>query len=77
MVKNANEANNVKENKENPIFNIAKMRGYDIDEGKIIPYDLLDEKLLHTVWVEKISSRTKYVNPDKCLTQYKTHIIVT
>lgn len=48
-----------------PIFSKAKLRGLDSDAGKIIPYDLLDEKLVQTEWVEKISNRSKYVDSDK------------
>ena len=48
-----------------PIFSKAKLRGLDADAGKIIPYDLLDEKLVQTEWVEKVSNRSKYVDSDK------------
>lgn len=49
----------------NPIFSKAKLRGLDADAGKIIPYDLLDEKLVQTEWVEKVSNRSKYVDSNK------------
>lgn len=50
---------------EDAIFRKAKMRGYDAEEYKTIPYDLLDEKLVRVAWVEKISPKTKYVDSNK------------
>lgn len=61
-VKKAAEEDEKTINKDEPLLKKAKMRGYDADEGKIIPYDLLDEKLLQVVKVEKISAKTKYIN---------------
>ncbi len=48
-----------------PTFSKANLRGFDADAGKTIPYDLLDEKLVQTELVEKISNRSKYVNSRK------------
>ncbi|MCD7817467.1 MAG: hypothetical protein LUH07_00205 [Lachnospiraceae bacterium] len=47
------------------IFRKAKVRAYNPEEGKVLPYDLLDEKLVHNCYVEKISDKTKYVNSEK------------
>ena len=65
MIKKAKEDETIAPDGSPPIFNKAKLRGLDADAGKIIPYDLLDEKLVHNEWVEKISSRSKYVDSDK------------
>jgi hypothetical protein len=46
-------------------FKSAKMRRYDATEKKVIPYDLLDEKLLQVVSIEKLSARAKYINSEK------------
>ena len=48
-----------------PTFSKAHLRGFDADVGKTIPYDLLDEKLVQTELVEKISNRSKYVDSHK------------
>ena len=48
-----------------PTFSKANLRGFDADVGKTIPYDLLDEKLVQTELVEKISNRSKYVDSHK------------
>lgn len=48
-----------------PTFSKANLRGFDADVGKTIPYDLLDEKLVQTEMVEKISNRSKYVDSHK------------
>ena len=65
MVKKSKEYELAAEDGSAPIFSKAKLRGLDADAGKIIPYDLLDEKLVQTEWVEKISNRSKYVDSDK------------
>jgi hypothetical protein len=46
-------------------FKKAKLKAYNTDEGRMIPYDLLDEKLLQMATVEKISPKAKYVDSDK------------
>ena len=43
----------------------AKIKAYNPDKLKTIPYDLLDEKLVYTCYVEKLSNKSKYVNSDK------------
>lgn len=60
---NAYDAN--KSDDDEVAFRKAKIKGYNPNEAKIIPYDLLDEKLVHTCYVEKISNRSKYVDSDK------------
>lgn len=65
MIKKAKEDEVNAEDGSKPIFNKAKLRGLDANAGKIIPYDLLDEKLVQTEWVEKISNRSKYVDSEK------------
>lgn len=64
-IKKSEEIDFVSKNRSNPIFTKAKMRGYDTDEFRVIPYDLLDEKLLQVAKVEKVSPKTKYVNSDQ------------
>lgn len=64
-IKKSEEVDIKDSNKDDPIFKKAKMRGYDAEEYKIIPYDLLDEKLLQVAKVEKLSPKTKYVNSDQ------------
>lgn len=54
-----------KEDDEQPAFRKAKIKAYNPDKMKLIPYDLLDEKLVHNCYVEKISPKSKYVNSDK------------
>ena len=46
-------------------FRKAKIKAYNPDQHKIIPYDLLDEKLVHTCYVEKLSDKSKYVDSEK------------
>lgn len=65
MIKKAKDIELETEDGSNPIFSKAKLRGLDADVGKIIPYDLLDEKLVQTEWVEKVSNRSKYVDSEK------------
>lgn len=65
MIKKAKEVELEAADGSSPIFNKAKLRGLDADAGKIIPYDLLDEKLVQNEWVEKVSNRSKYVDSDK------------
>ena len=65
MIKKSKEVELEAEDGSNPIFSKAKLRGLDSDAGKIIPYDLLDEKLVQNEWVEKVSNRSKYVDSDK------------
>ena len=65
MIKKAKEEEANAADGSNAIFSKAKLRGLDADACKIIPYDLLDEKLVQTEWVEKISNRSKYVNSEK------------
>ena len=49
----------------NAVFKKAKVKAYNPSEFKTIPYDLLDEKLVHTCYVEKLSNKSKYVDSDK------------
>lgn len=65
MIKKAKEDEATAQDGSHPIFSKAKLRGLDADAGKIIPYDLLDEKLVQTEWVEKVSNRSKYVDSEK------------
>lgn len=65
MIKKAKEDEATAQDGSHPIFNKAKLRGLDADAGKTIPYDLLDEKLVQTEWVEKVSNRSKYVDSKK------------
>lgn len=65
MIKKSKEVELEAEDGSNPIFSKAKLRGLDSDAGKIIPYDLLDEKLVQNEWVEKVSNRSKYVDSNK------------
>lgn len=64
MIKKAKENESQAADGSEPIFKKAKLRGFDVGVSKIIPYDLLDEKLVQTEWVEKISNRSKYVDSD-------------
>lgn len=65
MIKKSKEIELESKDGSNPIFSKAKLRGLDSDVDKIIPYDLLDEKLVQNEWVEKVSNRSKYVDSDK------------
>lgn len=65
VIKKSEEIELAAADKDAPIFKKAKMRGYDADEYRVVPYDLLDEKLLQVVKVETISAKTKYVNSDQ------------
>lgn len=65
MIKKSKEIELESQDGSYPIFGKAKLRGLDSDAGKIIPYDLLDEKLVQNEWVEKISNRSKYVDSGK------------
>lgn len=68
MIKKVRENEALSQDGSHPIFSKARLRGLDADVGKIIPYDLLDEKLVQTEWVEKVSNRSKYVDSDKMFT---------
>ena len=65
MIKKSKEIELEAKDGSSPIFSKAKLRGLDSDAGKVIPYDLLDEKLVQNEWVEKISNRSKYVDSNK------------
>lgn len=65
MIKKAKEIESESKDGSNPIFSKATLRGLDPDAGKIIPYDLLDEKLVQNEIVEKVSNRSKYVDSNK------------
>ena len=64
MIKIARDTEKDAEDGSSPLFKKARLRGFDTVAGKIIPYDLLDEKLVHTECVAKISDRSKYVDSD-------------
>lgn len=64
-IKRGNEYDLNKSDDEGTAFRKAKLKAYNPNEFKLIPYDLLDEKLVHTCYVEKISNKSKYVNSDK------------
>ncbi len=64
-IKKGNEYNSTKSNGEDTAFRKAKIKAYNPEECKTIPYDLLDEKLVHTCYVEKISNKSKYVDSNK------------
>lgn len=64
-IKESNQINANKPDEKEPVFRKAKLNAYSTEEYKTIPYDLLDEKLVHTCWVQKVSSRSKYVDSDK------------
>ena len=68
MIKSSKEIEAKSEDGSAPIFSKAKLRGLDLDAGKTIPYDLLDEKLVQNEWVEKVSNRSKYVDSGKMFT---------
>lgn len=63
-IKKGNEYDLNKSDNEGTAFRKAKLKAYNPNELKLIPYDLLDEKLVHTCYVEKISNKSKYVNSD-------------
>lgn len=65
MIKSAKEQELNVADGSDPIFLKAKLRGLDYDAKKIVPYDLLDEKLVYTDWIDKISERSKYVDSSK------------
>lgn len=65
VIKDANKINENKPDDMDPVFRKAKLNAYSIEEYKTIPYDLLDEKLVHTAWVDKVSNKSKYVDSDK------------
>lgn len=64
-IKKGNEIDKSKPDGANDTFRKAKVRAYSPEEGKNLPYDLLDEKLVHNCYVEKLSNKTKYVNSEK------------
>ena len=64
-IKKGNEYDLNKSDDEEPAFRKAKLKAYNPNEFKLIPYDLLDEKLVHTCYVEKVSNKSKYVNSEK------------
>lgn len=64
-IKEGNSLDSLKADGEENTFRKAKVKAYNPNEGKIIPYDLLDEKLVHNCYVEKISNKTKYVDSNK------------
>lgn len=64
-IKKGNEYNATKSDDADAAFRKAKIKAYNPNEFKTIPYDLLDEKLVHTCYVEKISNKSKYVDSDK------------
>ncbi len=74
-IRKANDIDRSNPDGNNNIFRKAKVRAYNPDEGKILPYDLLDEKLVHNCYVEKVSNKTKYVNSeimfDKIMEAYR------
>jgi hypothetical protein len=55
-----------------PTFKKAKLKAFNRDEGRVIPYDLLEEKLVQYEWVEKISPKAKYVDTIKMFQALKT-----
>lgn len=68
MIKRSKKIESESEDGSNPIFSKAKLRGLDSDTGKIILYDLLEEKLVQNELVEKVSERSKYVDSEKMFT---------
>lgn len=64
-IRKGNEFDAQKSDDEEPAFRKAKLKAYNPNEFKLIPYDLLDEKLVHTCYVEKVSNKSKYVNSEK------------
>ena len=68
-IKESNKISEHKPDDKNPVFRKAKLNAYSAEEYKTIPYDLLDEKLVHTGWVDKQSNKSKYVDSDKMFTE--------
>lgn len=64
-IKKGNEHDLKTSDGEEVAFRKAKIKAYNPDKLKTIPYDLLDEKLVYTCYVEKLSNKSKYVNSDK------------
>lgn len=58
-----------KRDNEEPAFRKAKLKAYNPSESKLVPYDLLDEKLVHTCSVEKLSSKSKYVDSGRMFSE--------
>lgn len=71
-IKQSNRINESKSADEEPVFRKAKLKAYSSEEQRTIPYDLLDEKLVHTCWVDKISNKSKYVDSDKMFKEILT-----
>ena len=71
-IKKGNEYDLGKSDDEGTAFRKAKLKAYNPNEFKLIPYDLLDEKLVHTCYVEKISNKSKYINSDKMYDEIMT-----
>lgn len=68
-IKQGNEINESRADGKHPVFRKAKLKAYNPETCKYIPYDLLDEKLVHTAWVDKISNKSKYVDSDKMFSE--------
>lgn len=68
-VRKGNEYDANKNEDEDVAFRKAKIKAYNPDECKLIPYDLLDEKLVYTCYVEKLSNKSKYVDSEKMYTE--------
>lgn len=64
-VRKGNEYDANKNEDEDVAFRKAKIKAYNPAEYKLIPYDLLDEKLVYTCYVEKVSNKSKYVDSEK------------
>jgi hypothetical protein len=64
-IKKGNEYDATRADGEEVAFRKAKIKAYNPNEFKLVPYDLLDEKLVYTCYVEKLSNKSKYVNSDK------------
>ena len=64
-IKKGNKHDIKKSDSEGAAFRKAKIKAYNPSEFKLVPYDLLDEKLVHTCYVDKVSSRSKYVDSEK------------
>lgn len=71
-IKKGNDYDSKKTSKEEGAFRKAKIKAYNPDELKLVPYDLLDEKLVHTCYVEKVSNKSKYVDSDKMYAEILT-----
>ena len=71
-IKKGNEYDLNKSDDDSTAFRKAKLKAYNPNEFKLIPYDLLDEKLVYTCYVEKISNKSKYVNSDKMYDEIMT-----